>query len=109
MIRVRVDRDRDGDILGTTVHGHAEYAEHGSDIVCAAVSVLAQATLNGLIEVVRADVDYRIDDAGALSFRVNNEEHKKETVKALLETFALGVRATAEAYTEYVELVEKEV
>lgn len=27
---------------GFTVKGHAEYAEHGRDIVCASVSVLAQ-------------------------------------------------------------------
>ena len=36
MIVVNVQKDR------ITVSGHAEYAEHGRDIVCAAISTLSQ-------------------------------------------------------------------
>lgn len=34
---------------GFTLEGHAEYAEHGHDIVCASVSAIAQTTLYGLL------------------------------------------------------------
>ena len=40
----------------------ARFAEAGADIVCAAVSALTQGTLNGLLNVLKAPVDYHIDE-----------------------------------------------
>lgn len=41
MVRIIYSRDD----YSVTVHGHAEYAEPGKDIVCAAVSALSEAML----------------------------------------------------------------
>lgn len=38
MIKIKIDDDN----LSLTVMGHADYAEHGKDIVCAGVSSLVQ-------------------------------------------------------------------
>ena len=37
-------------LIGFDIRGHADYAPHGEDIVCAAVSVLAITAVNSLLE-----------------------------------------------------------
>ena len=56
------------------VSGHAGYARHGEDIVCAAVSILSQTILIGLVEVLKQDVRYEISD-GYLEFSLENKNN----------------------------------
>ena len=53
MIRIKMEKDRQGRLCGFIVEGHADYAEEGSDIVCAAVSALTQTALLGIMPVKR--------------------------------------------------------
>ena len=48
MIKVTIYQNSEGEITGVSIQGHAGYADNGSDIVCAAVSVLAQNTVNSI-------------------------------------------------------------
>lgn len=48
MVRVRVARDAAGDVVGLVASGHAGFAAHGSDIVCAAVSAILETALMGI-------------------------------------------------------------
>ncbi|MBQ9855288.1 MAG: ribosomal-processing cysteine protease Prp, partial [Clostridia bacterium] len=48
MTKVVFYSDEKGMIWGFEASGHAGYAESGSDIVCAAISALTQATAGGL-------------------------------------------------------------
>lgn len=48
MIRVQFFRDKLGRALAYQVDGHAGFASRGRDIVCAAVSALAEACANGI-------------------------------------------------------------
>jgi uncharacterized protein YsxB (DUF464 family) len=67
MIKVRVDMGS-GD-LTIDVKGHAGYAPHGQDIVCAAVSAIVQTAVLGLESIaagypdfVEVDIASRVDD-----------------------------------------------
>lgn len=48
---------RKKEIIGYKISGHAQFAAKGSDIVCAAVSVLSQAVTNELTNAVLNDDD----------------------------------------------------
>lgn len=109
MITVKVTKDHEQCIKAVEIKGHANYAKHGEDIVCAAISFLSQAILNGLLVVIKADVDYKINEEGFLSFNIHNNEHKQETIKALLDTFELGITSLLEDYSKHVKLVKEEV
>lgn len=107
MVAVTTTRDLSGNIYIIEVTGHAEQAKHGQDIVCSAVSVLTMATLNGLTDVVKADVDYIVEEGYVkIEVDINN---MNDTIKALLETFELGILALLKDYGRYVKLVKKEV
>ncbi|MDO5095606.1 MAG: ribosomal-processing cysteine protease Prp [Peptostreptococcaceae bacterium] len=107
MVTVTTTRDLSGNIYMVEVTGHAEQAKHGQDIVCSAISVLTMATLNGLTDVVKANVDYIVEE-GYVKIKVDTNE-MKDTIKTLLETFELGIAALLEDYGRYVKLVKKEV
>lgn len=89
------------------VSGHAGYARHGEDIVCAAVSILSQTILIGLVEVLKQDVRYEISD-GYLEFSLENKNNN-DSINALLDTFELGIENLLQEYGSYLKLKKEEV
>ena len=69
MIRVTLFKSPGGNITGFSCKGHAGYAEEGSDIVCAAVSVLSITCANALQSVAGAEPEITEKD-GFLTVRV---------------------------------------
>ncbi len=114
MINVQVFRDRDY-IVGFKVEGHANYAAFGKDLVCAAISVLAQTSLMALVEVCGIDeskLNYKIDDeTGFLEVNLPRNLNIKTVEKSqiVLKTFELGVKSIIESYPDNVTLINGEV
>lgn len=90
------------------VSGHAGFADHGEDIVCAAVSVLTISILNGLTEIVgRKDLGEVIEEGYVHFFipQVDDEPMKMKT-DTLISTYLLGIRGIKEAYGDYIQFEE---
>lgn len=66
MITVDVIYDENNNKQGFVVSGHAEYADAGEDIVCAAVSALVFTTINSLDELLNSDINLSVDDETGL-------------------------------------------
>ena len=110
MTTVTVFRRPDGSLSGFDCRGHAEYADAGEDIVCAAVSALTQGTLNGLLNVLKAPVDYRIDEKdGILTASLGDvPEGKRAGAQLLLETLASALQMIEADYARFVRVIFKE-
>lgn len=86
---------------GITVDGHAEYAEPGKDIVCAAVSVLAQNLIESIKDLTRDSIEYRVV-SGHIDIEFKN---LSEQGKLLVDSFFIGVNSVSESYgREYVQI-----
>ena len=55
MIKVKVE-EYQSKIITSRISGHANTAEHGEDLVCAAVSGIVQAALYGLMEYLKIEM-----------------------------------------------------
>jgi uncharacterized protein YsxB (DUF464 family) len=91
------------------VSGHAGFADHGEDIVCAAVSVLTISILNGLTEILgRKDLGEVVEE-GYVRFTIPeiNDEPMKMKTDALISTYLLGIRGIKEAYGDYIQFEEQ--
>ena len=78
MINLTILKSNDA-ITTIQAKGHSGYAVAGQDIVCSAVSTIMQTTLNGLLEVVKADVDYQIDEQiPFLRISVNKQDRQAQ-------------------------------
>ena len=83
-----------------SVKGHAHYAEPGKDIVCAAVSTLAQTLVASILETTTDEIQCDMQPGsveikyGALS----------ETAQLLVKSFFVGINLIADSYPDYVRV-----
>lgn len=105
MIAVEIKKNEQGFIKGFTVSGHSDYGEHGSDIVCSAVSALTQTALLGLKNIANIKVLYSIKD-GFLSCDIPEIKDRDEMLKscAILDTMVLGLMNIKKNYSPFITI-----
>ena len=109
MIKIII-RTKKEEYIGFSSIGHAGYAESGSDIVCAAVSVLILNTVNS-IEQFTSDI-FRIETdekQGVFEFEFHTIPSKE--AKLLFSSMVLGISSLVEdeEYNEYLSILFEEV
>ena len=99
---------RDGELTGFRTSGHSGYAEEGSDIVCAAVSVLATTCVNAMETLLGIRAEVTENESGLLAFDLPPlGEEKRRGAQLLMGALAQGLRDVSEAYPQYVRLQMK--
>ena len=114
MIKVTIFKDKKGYIEGYKISGHAGYDIKGKDIVCAAVSVLAQTTLISLFKVCNVpenQIEYTLNEEGFLNISLSKaiDVSIRMRTEIVLKTFEVGIKSILESYSEYVALKYREV
>ena len=109
MTSVRIVKSKLTGYKSFEVSGHSGYAEAGSDIVCAAISILTINTMNAIEQFTDVDFTQEVDEE-ACSIRFMVEEPTNETT-LLLETMVLGLQTLEDDnnYTEYIDIIFEEV
>lgn len=93
-----VERGKDN----ITVKGHANYAPIGQDIVCSAVSALAQTLIQSVEELTADKIEYSMQPGTVdIKFWCLSEQSK-----TLIDAFFIGIKGIAEAHPDNVKLTE---
>ena len=96
-------------LVGIESKGHSGYAESGSDIICAAVSVLVQALLLGLSEIAKLNsLEIEINEKVPVMKIKWTKEHEKE-IALLTATIAESLKAVAAENPGYVKIYTEEI
>ena len=103
MIKADITR-KSGRIIRVALKDHAEDASGEYNLVCAAVSSVFITLVNGLEEVVKADVNADIGYGNSLVEINEDDALKLEKADVLLETFELAMRSMAEEYPGHINL-----
>lgn len=103
MIKINIEKNPNGFIVGYTVSGHAGFAPEGQDIVCAAVSVLTMVAINGLEEHLQREISYEIRDG---HMQVDLKQTPDDLSQAILATMEIGLKDLAEQYPQRVRIQE---
>lgn len=90
--------------LGFAIKGHANFDQHGYDIVCAAVSILSYTAVNTL-DYYEVQFDF-FDDENEMKVSLKNSNEKSEII---LNDFEIGIKTLLTNYNEYVNLNYREV
>ena len=106
MTRAVLFRDSLGNLTGFSVKGHAGYAEEGSDIVCAGISVLTTTCVNALESVAGIEPEVRGGEDGFLEARLpaclsNTQMHDAHVLMGALHQ---GLSDLADGYPMYIKL-----
>lgn len=83
-----------------SIVGHAGYAEHGKDIVCASISALTQVFIASVEELTTDELKCEIGAGNA----VISYKNLSEKSRTLLDSFFVGVKMIADAYPQYVRI-----
>lgn len=83
-----------------TISGHAGYAAKGYDIVCSAVSALAQTLVYSLRELTDDEIAYKM----ATGYIFIEYRDLSDSAKLLIESFFVGVKGCKDAYPEYIDV-----
>lgn len=107
MTKIELFRTGEGQICGFDASGHAGYADHGEDIVCAAISAITQTALLGLMEGLRIDVEYSITDGNVyLQLPDDLDDIKAQYAHVILDTMRLGLLSLSQEQPRYVVVSE---
>jgi len=107
MVNATFVKDSKDNIIEFRILGHAGFAEHGSDIVCAAVSVLALNTINSIEKFSNSSFKGEADD-GLVRFEFISDIDTESSV--LVNSLLLGLQSIEEEYgTKYIKIRFEEV
>lgn len=102
MIQVNV-QSKDNWIIGMNVKGHAEYAEHGNDLVCAGVSCIMFGLCNAL------DMLCNIE-AEAVSNNINiNIEKPNDHTQLVMQTAIIQLQTVEQQFSQFIKIKIQEV
>ncbi len=109
MTKVTIYKNENKECVGFKVFDHAGYGEEGSDIVCAAISVLTINTMNAIEQFTDVYFTQDVDEEECTIEFMIHKSTKDTTL--LLETMVLGLQTLEdnEEYTEYIDLIFEEV
>ncbi len=109
MIRITIYQNHAGAYTRIHCVGHAQYAQPGEDIVCAAVSVLVLNTLNAIEAFTKESFDAKTEQQSGL-IDVTFHHPPGHDAQLLIRTMALGLQDIQDQYgTNYSILNFKEV
>lgn len=97
---VVVSIKKDGDVVSSiNISGHACFADHGNDIVCAGISSIIFGGLNALVELgldqdnIKVDSDIYIDLTNA-----------SNSIDIVVQTIIIQLKTIRESYPDYLDI-----
>ncbi|MBO9130498.1 ribosomal-processing cysteine protease Prp [Bacillus sp. 165] len=106
MIKATIKRTPSGTIQSFKMTGHANFAEHGQDIICAGASAVAVGTVNAIETLCSIPAEkHTVMKSGFLEFRLPELE-KEVFLKAqvLLEGMVISLRSIETAYGDFIKV-----
>lgn len=98
MIKVKVEKDK------ITITGHANYADYGSDIVCAAVSATVMTSIEGI-----SIIDNEVIDIKQEKDKLDIIIHKHvDITDKLIENMLNCLNEIANQYPKNVKIINRE-
>ena len=98
MIDVEIFQTSSGEYTGCRMNGHAEYAEYGQDIVCAAVSALVINTINSIEQYTEDSFESSVDpETGTVLFKIKDMPVGSSS-ELLLKSLVLGLNGIQDEY-----------
>lgn len=106
MIRISIQRNQQNHLQRVTIQGHADYDEHGKDIVCAAVSGISIGIMNAIEKLLGVQVVSDQTNPGWLDCRLPEyaAADVRSKVSLLMEAMVVALSDVANEYPQYVQI-----
>ena len=107
MIKINLYYNNQGDLWHFSLHGHAGYADHGQDVVCAGVSMIVINTINSIEsftdEPIKLQENSEEGYIDCIFPQIKSGKGAPEAI-LLLKSMTLGLESTKNQYGEYIQI-----
>jgi uncharacterized protein len=109
MINITINRNETGLIQSFSMSGHALFANHGSDIVCAGASAVSFGAINAIHELTGTTPEIEQGEEGFLNCRLPDHISKsvQDNIQLLLEGMVISLQTIEEQYGEHIKITFK--
>ncbi|CAH0346359.1 ribosomal-processing cysteine protease Prp [Bacillus sp. CECT 9360] len=108
MIKVTIDYAPQERITSFTLSGHADFAENGSDIVCAGASAVSFGAVNAIFELVKVKPEIEQGGEGGYLRCVIPEDitgEAQEKIQLLLNGMLISLQTIERNYGQYIKII----
>ena len=103
MINIKIKQYKDV-VKEIQIKGHANFAEHGKDLVCASVSSISVGLLNAINEK-KYKVDMKMDDS-LINIKVLDIDNTD--IQLMLYVVIIQLKTIEESYSNYIRIEKEE-
>ena len=110
MIRVAIEQEQSGDIRSFEMKGHAEFAEHGKDLVCAAASAVSFGSVNAIVSLTNIIPDVKQGQDGGflkVSFPQDLDSKTNDQVQLIVQAMIVSLQTIEQDYGQYIKITFK--
>ncbi|WP_075982442.1 ribosomal-processing cysteine protease Prp [Bacillus massilinigeriensis] len=109
MIQAEFIRNESGAIQSFTLSGHALFANHGNDIVCAGASAVSIGSINAIIALTGVTPEIEQGESGFLRCVIPDDlpEDTQEKVQLLLEGMLVSLQTIERDYGRHIKITFK--
>jgi uncharacterized protein YsxB (DUF464 family) len=104
-----IRNDVDGFIEEFTLSGHAEFAEPGKDLVCAAVSGISFGTINAIETLLNIKLTIKMNEKNGFLHCIAPQKQENavhEKAQLLLEGMVVSLQSIASEYGKYITIYD---
>ncbi|TAA69188.1 ribosomal-processing cysteine protease Prp [Planococcus salinarum] len=105
MIQVKI-KETSGRISSFEMSGHADFAEHGQDLVCAGASAVSFGAVNAIMELTGIEPQISQSESGYLQvgFPDDLDEKTDGQVQLLVRGMIVSLKTIEQDYGEYIKI-----
>lgn len=107
MIYVTINESLNERVIAVEIIGHAGYAEHGQDIVCAAVSAITIGVVNSVEKLLEINLQVTTDEEkGLFQWTVPQQSEKAvdQQLQLMMRTLIEMLRMVEEEYNNFIKI-----
>lgn len=108
MITVTITKQKSGRIHSFEMAGHANFAEHGKDLVCAGASAVAFGAVNAVIAITKVTPEIsQGTDGGYLCVTFPVIPEKDHDIQLIVQAMVVSLQTIEQDYGQHIKILFK--
>ena len=108
MITVTITKEQSGRIQSFEMAGHANFAEHGKDLVCAAASAVSFGAVNAIIALTgETPKIHQGADGGYLNVIFLNNPENNYDIQLIVQAMIVSLQTIEQDYGQHIKIIIK--
>lgn len=106
MITVTITKQQSGHIESFEMAGHANFAEHGQDLVCAGASAVSFGAVNAITAITGETPEISQGlDGGYLSVKLPTVSEKEHDIQVIIQAMIVSLQTIEQDYGQYIKII----